>query len=303
MKSESDNIPQDKKISKDDFDFLLLIGKGGFSKVWKVKYKLTNEIFALKEISKLRILAKNIRKNIFWELDILSKLKHPFLLNLHFAFQDSEHLYIVTDFFSRGDLCYHIDQDIIFTESQTKFFIACIIHGLSYLHKKNIIHRDLKANNLMFDSKGYLHIIDFGLSKEKDRDNYLYNHCTYLYAAPEILFKNNYSFSSDFYSIGVIALFLMYRVFPYTGTKEEMREQMKQTKIHIIEKEGWDIKSKFFVKGLLEINPEKKLGNKNGIKELKEHPWFKNFLWEKLKNKTLLPPFIPKENNENFDKE
>jgi len=303
MKTESDNTPQNKEITRDDFDFLLLIGKGGFSKVWKVRYKLTNEIFALKEISKLKILDKNIRKNIFFELNILSKLKHPFLLNLHFAFQDLDNLYIVTDYFGGGDLGYHIYQNKIFTESQTKFLIACIIHGLSYIHKNNIIHRDLKINNLVFDSKGYLHIIDFGISKENDRNNYLNTHCTYLYTAPEILLKKNYSFSSDFYSIGVIALLLMRRVFPYNGTKDEIREKMKKTKIHIKEKIGWDIKSKFFIKGLLEINPEKRLGNKNGIKELKEHPWFQNFSWEELKNKTMPAPFIPKENAQNFDKE
>ena len=110
MKSEieSQNDILIKEISKDDFVFLNLIGKGGFSYIWKVKYKLTNELFALKEMSKKKILDRHMKHNILNELRILSKLKHPFISNLHFAFQDLDNLYLVTDLFSGGDLQHHI---------------------------------------------------------------------------------------------------------------------------------------------------------------------------------------------------
>ena len=299
--TESENDIKIKKISKDDFDFLNLIGKGGFSYVWKVKYKLTNELFALKEMSKKRILDSHMKHNIFNELRILSKLKHPFISNLHFAFQDLDNLYLVTDLFTGGDLKSHIEKKGKFSEKQAKFFIACIIQGLSYIHKNNIIHRDIKPNNLMLDEKGYVHIIDFGISRENDRNNYLHNSCTYVYCAPEIFFKKHYSFSFDYYSIGVIMFVLMNKYYPYFGTKEQIKEQIEisinyKTFINIHIPKGWDYQSKNFTKSLLEINPEKRLGNENGIKELKEHPWFNKFPWEKLKNKTLEAPYIPKEN-------
>ena len=296
--TESENNIQIKNISRDDFDFLNLIGKGGFSLVWKVKYKLTNEFFALKEMSKKRILDGNMKNNILKELRILSKLKHPFISNLHFAFQDLDYLYLVTDLFTGGDLQYNFEKQGKFSEKQVKFFIACVIQGLSYIHKNNIIHKDIKPQNLILDEKGYVHIIDFGISRENDRNNYLHTSGTYVYSAPEIFFKKHYSFSFDFYSIGVIMFLFMNKYYPYSGTKEQIKEQIEyKTPIHIHSPTGWDYQSINFTRRLLEINPEKRLGNENGIKELKEHPWFNKFPWEELKNKTLQAPYIPKENN------
>ena len=87
-------------VNKNAFQFCYVIGKGGFGKVWKVQYKKTKEIFALKEMSKLKIIDKKSEKSINSEREFLSKLHHPFIVNMHYAFQDKDNLYLVMDMLS-----------------------------------------------------------------------------------------------------------------------------------------------------------------------------------------------------------
>ena len=84
-------------MNRNNFDFLYVIGKGGFGKVWKVKSKKTKISYALKEMSKLKVIDKKSIKSINSERELLSKLHHPFIVNMHYAFQDNENLYLVMD--------------------------------------------------------------------------------------------------------------------------------------------------------------------------------------------------------------
>jgi serine/threonine protein kinase len=92
-------------------------------------------------------------------------MSHPFLVNMTYAFQDREYLYLIMDYINGGDLRYHIGTRKRFSESEAKFFIACIIIALQYLHKYGVIHRDIKPENLVFDDKGYLRLTDLGVSR------------------------------------------------------------------------------------------------------------------------------------------
>ncbi len=113
------NYQETLSLSPNLFDFKYIIGKGGFGKVWKVVLKKTGEFFALKEMSKAKIIDKKSEKSIKYERDLLVKLKHPFIVNMHFAFQDKENLYLVMDLLTGGDLRYHISKQKKFTEEQT----------------------------------------------------------------------------------------------------------------------------------------------------------------------------------------
>ena len=86
-----------EEVNRSSFEFLHLIGHGGFSKVWKVKWKKNNLVFALKEVSKARIIDKKCVKSVLLEREFLSKMNHPFIVNMHFSFQDSNSLYLVID--------------------------------------------------------------------------------------------------------------------------------------------------------------------------------------------------------------
>ena len=121
----------------------------------------------MKEMSKARIITKRSIKSVMNERQILTQLHNPFIVNMYYAFQDRENLYLVMDLLSGGDLRYHICKHRRFSEEQTSkvrnrvnclgFFIACLVAGLEYVHNKNILHRDIKPENLVLDEDGMIY--------------------------------------------------------------------------------------------------------------------------------------------------
>ena len=107
-------------------------------------------------MSKVKIIDKKSEKCIKAEREFLSKLHHPFIVNMICAFQDYENLYLVMDLLTGGDLRYHYCRIRRFTEEETKFFTSCLLLGLEYIHSNNIIHRDIKPENLVCDQNGYI---------------------------------------------------------------------------------------------------------------------------------------------------
>jgi len=138
-------------------------------------------------MSKARILTKRSVKSVMSERRILTELKHNnFLVNMYYAFQDRENLYLIMDLLTGGDLRYHICRYRKFDENTTSkcnycynlsivfiigFFVACLVAGLEYCHQMNIIHRDIKPENLVIDEEGYLRITDFGIARNWRRNN------------------------------------------------------------------------------------------------------------------------------------
>jgi len=298
--------PQQKHtLNKNNFKFLYVIGKGGFGRVWKIQSKKTNTKYALKEMSKLKIIDKKSEKSINSEREFLSKLNHSFIVNMHYAFQDRDNLYLVMDLLNGGDLRFHISRYRKFSEEQTRFFLANIIYAIDYIHSNNVIHRDIKPENLVLDDKGYVRITDFGIAKENMPDNSSETSGTPGYMAPEVMKGRNHSFPVDFFAIGVIGYEFMIGTRPYVGkNRKEIKEQMLSKAVVINEDNiasGWSQESADFINKLLERKESKRLGCKEGAKELMRHHWLKYYPWDELKSKTLLAPFIP-DPKDNFDK-
>jgi serine/threonine protein kinase len=131
-------------MNKNNYSILYPIGKGGFEKVWKVECKKTKTVLAMKEMYKAKIIQKKFIDSVMNERSLLTKVNHPFLINIYSAFQDRENLYLLMDYLDGGDLRYHI--------GNKRKLIANMIIGLEYLHENKIIHRDMKPENLVFDS-------------------------------------------------------------------------------------------------------------------------------------------------------
>ena len=290
-------------VTRHSFEFLGIIGRGGFGKVWKVysrKYKCQ---YAMKEMSKAKIIDKRSERSVKAERNLLAKMNHPFIINMHFAFQDKENLYIAMDLLTGGDLRYHICRNKYFSEAQTKFFIACIILSLEYCHRNNIIHRDLKPENLVLDRKGYVKLTDFGIAKIYQKENYRETSGTPGYMAPEVMCGQNHTIAVDYFALGVIGYELMKGVRPYLGrNRKEIKEKLlaRQVQVKLNEiPQGWSVESADFINRLLQRKPANRLGLQ-GATEVKEHPWFKYYPWKDLYLGKLQAPFVPR-GNENFD--
>lgn len=237
------------------------------------------------------------------ERNLLSKLQHEFIVNIKYAFQDRENLYLVMDLLGGGDLRYHICRHRRFTEEQTMFFAANILHGLEYLHNNSIIHRDIKPENLVFDDQGYIRITDFGIARVWNPDNKKDTSGTPGYMAPEVMCRQNHGVTVDYFALGVIVFECIFGFRPYRGkSRKEIRDQIlaKQVKIrrHDIPP-GWTVEACDFANKLLQRKPHQRLGL-NGPLEVKNHPWFDGFPWHKLDTKQIEAPFVP-DQVDNFD--
>ena len=248
-------------------------------------------------MSKVKIIDNQNIKNIKNERDLLSKLNHPFIVNMHFSFQNSNYLYLVIDLFTGGDLRYHLFYRKSFNEEQSKFFISCVILGLEYCHSNLIIHRDIKPENVILDSYGYAHITDFGIAKMQQPNNSNETSGTPGYMAPEVLFGRNHTTVADYFACGVMCYEFMKGVKPYLGkNRKEIKEKIKEREIKLDKrnlKEGWSLEAADFINQLLQRQANRRLGYKGGINELKKHPWLKNIDWKDLYNGKVTSPFIP----------
>ena len=284
---------------------MYIIGRGGFGKVWKVRLKKANELFALKEMSKVKIIDRRSEISIMSERNLLSSLHHSFIVNMHFAFQDFYNLYLVMDLLTGGDLRYHIARKRTFSETQTKFIIANMLLALEYIHNNNIIHRDIKPENLVLESNGYVRITDFGVAKINEEDNSSETSGTPGYMAPEVILVQNHSFPSDFFALGVIGYEFMLGYRPYLGRgRKEIKHLIisKQAKLKSDDiPDDWSSESMDFINQLLQRKPKKRLGY-NGVAEIKNHSWMKDIDWEALNKKSIDAPFVPPTMKENFDK-
>ncbi|KAF8974603.1 kinase-like domain-containing protein [Flammula alnicola] len=300
-----------RALTPRDFEFLKLIGRGTFGKVFQVRKKDTKRIYAMKVLSKKEIVAKKEVAHTIGERKILQRsLESPFLVGLKFSFQTDTDLYLVTDFKSGGELFWHLQRETRFSEERAKFYIAELILALEHLHKYNIVYRDLKPENILLDATGHVALCDFGLSKADLRpDELTTTFCgTTEYLAPEILLdEHGYSKIVDFWSLGVLLFEMCCGWSPfYAEDTQQMYKNICFGKIRfpkgVINDDG-----KQFVKGLLNRNPKHRLGAQRDAAELKEHPFFKNIDWAALALKQVTPPFKPvvesDESTNNFDPE
>ena len=254
-------------------------------------------------MSKVKIIDRHSEKSIKGEREFLSKLHHPFIVNMNCAFQDYDNLYLVMDLLTGGDLRYHLCRIRKFTEEETKFFISNLLLGLEYIHNNNIIHRDIKPENLVSDDKGYIRITDFGVAKIYKEDNSSETSGTPGYMAPEVLMGQHHTFAVDFFAIGIIGYEFMFGTRPYNGkNRKEIKHLILKKQAKIDEDDtDWSSESVDFINKCLKRKDTKRLGYKDGIKELKNHKWFNGFDWDALFNKTILAPFVPKKEG-NYDK-
>jgi serine/threonine protein kinase len=218
-------------------------------------------------MTKAKIIDKGLETIILQERFYLAKLNSPFVVNVLCSFQDKNNLFIVMELLSGGDLQFHIlNYDYYFTETQLKFLMTNLILGIEYIHKKGLIHCNLKPDNIMFDSHGFAKIIGFGDSCLKGEiiDEKLLNVDASEYMAPEVLDQEEIDFTADLFSLGTVGYKLI------SGKEYNEEKDIDLTKNEKLKEKYSDFCLEFISK-LLKRNKNKRLGSKEYEKELKQH--------------------------------
>jgi len=165
----------DKRYTLDDFHSIKIIGRGAFGEVRVVKEKKTNNVFALKVMTKSHLLKSNQIQHIKAEREILASADDSWIVAMNYSFQDVTYLYLVMEYCAGGDLMSILMREDILNEHWTRFYMAELAEAIQSVHKLNYVHRDLKPDNILIDTSGHVKLSDFGLSKKfKDEDSDAY---------------------------------------------------------------------------------------------------------------------------------
>lgn len=163
-------------------------------------------------------LDQNLLKYAITERNVLSYIRHPFIVELYYAFQTSNKLGLILEYCPGGDLGTNLEQDKRFSEDRARDYLCEVIIALEELHSRDIIFRDLKPDNVVLDEEGHLKLTDFGLSKEgvNDHTTGAKSFCgTVAYLAPEMLKKSGHGKAVDWYLLGVLFYEMIIGIPPY----------------------------------------------------------------------------------------
>ena len=296
-----------RKMNSEDFTILKCLGKGSYGTVWLVKQNATGRLYAQKQFKKASItVTKKLVEQTKTERSILESVnRHPFIVNLYYAFQDREKLYLILQYASGGELFHHLAMEKFFTEDVAAFYIAELILALDHLHHKvGIVYRDLKPENCLLDSEGHLLLTDFGLSKVAvdDPNTPGGSRCnsqgigTFEYMAPEVIRGDHggYGKTCDWWSLGALAHDLLTGSPPFGGNnKTKIMDNILKKKLVLPYYLSPDAKD--FLTRLLRKEPNKRLGAKGSadVAIMKRHRFFRKIDWAKLERRELEPPITP----------
>ncbi|KAJ3249958.1 hypothetical protein HDU77_007249 [Chytriomyces hyalinus] len=291
-------LPRVHPVHLNHFELMHVIGKGAFGKVRVVKAKTSKSLFALKYIDKRQCIQMHAIQNIFRERAILEDINHPFIVNLNYAFQDDANLYFVLDLKTGGDLRLHLNQHTVFPETAVKLWALELASALQYLHTQNIVHRDIKPDNVLLDSEGHAHLTDFNIAVNIDKSSILKSHSgTLPYLAPEVFEEHGYYWQVDWWSFGVTLYELVYSKRPFRAKRtSSLIKSIREKEIDFPHTSCMPVSANCvsFLRQLLDRNPFTRLGCRaRQILDVREHPWLRDMDWRLVEQKAMQSTFVP----------
>ncbi|XP_070544333.1 cGMP-dependent protein kinase 1-like isoform X2 [Ptychodera flava] len=285
----------DIKVS--DLKIVATLGVGGFGRVELVNIRGDNvRTFALKQLKKKHIVETRQQEHIMSEKRIMSEARCDFIVRCYRTFKDSKYLYMLLEVCLGGELWTILRDRGSFDDNTTRFYTACCLEALSYLHSKGIVYRDLKPENILLDNRGYAKLVDFGFAKKIGFGRKTWTFCgTPEYVAPEIILNKGHDLSADYWSLGILMYELLTGSPPFSGADPMKTYNLILKGMDMVEFPRKMTRNAInMIKRLCKDNPTERLGyQKNGIKDIQKHKWFEGFNWDGLRKKTVTPPIIP----------
>ena len=266
--------------NKNFYKYGRVLGKGAFGKVNLALHLASGRLVAIKSFNKKKLITKRAKRKIKTEIEALSRLRNPFCTQIYDYFETDTHILIVMEYVC-GDLLGFIRKRGKISESTAKIIFKQIIKGLQLIHKKKIVHRDIKLDNVLIDLTNTVKICDFGVSRILQPGDVMYEHCgTPAYIAPEIFKDEGYEgFSCDIWSAGVTLYYMLAGTQPFKANKiEDLKEIILKGEYEPIEDISKEANN--LINGMLQLNPKKRLT----IEEILKHPWLKKVNIKKREN-------------------
>lgn len=292
------------RLKPSDFNVIQTIGRGAFGKVDLVRHKTNGQVYAMKLLSK-SFLIKRSEAAFYWEERfIMAHAGSEWIVKLHFAFQDEKYLYMVMDYMPGGDLV-NLIRNFDIPEKWAKFYCAEIVLAIDAIHKMGFVHRDVKPDNMLLDKQGHVKLADFGSCVRMNENNLVWCDTaigTPDYISPEVLesqssasnLRKPYSNLCDWWSVGVVLYEMIIGETPFYvdsliatyGKIMDHKNSLQFDPKTTISKDAKNLIRAFLT------DQSERLG-KNGVDEIKTHPFFKNENWTFDNIHSSVPPVIP----------
>ncbi|KAM8952507.1 rho-associated protein kinase 2 isoform 1-T1 [Pelodytes ibericus] len=300
------------QMKAEDYDVVKVIGRGAFGEVQLVRHKNSQKVYAMKLLSKFEMI-KRSDSAFFWEeRDIMAFANSPWVVQLSCAFQDEKYLYMVMEYMPGGDLV-NLMSNYDVPEKWAKFYTAEVVLALDAIHSMGLIHRDVKPDNMLLDKHGHLKLADFGTCMKMDETGMV--RCdtavgTPDYISPEVLKSQGgdgyYGRECDWWSVGVFLFEMLVGDTPFyadslVGTYSKIMDH--KNSLNFPEDVEISKNAKNLICAFL-TEREVRLG-RNGIEEIKQHPFFKNDQWTWDSIRETAAPVVPELSSDidssNFD--
>ena len=268
------------------------LGSGNFGCVNLVRNKKNKQFYAIKALDLDQVKKENLEVCVELEKNVLLKTDHPFIMKMVKYLKNENYIFFINEYI-KGKELWDVIRDIgLLNKEQTQFYIASMLLAINHLHKKKIIYRDIKPENVMVNVKGYIKIIDFGTVKEiEDRTSTIIG--TSHYMAPEITKGEGYSFQVDIWSIAICMYEFFCGKLPFG---EEFEDPMDIYRAVCKEELTFpnfvhDAKFMSLLNKMLKKNPAQRLWK---YEQIKADPYFSEFDWNKLISLSYPPPYMIK---------
>uniref|UniRef100_A0AAX7VFK3 Rho-associated protein kinase 1 n=1 Tax=Astatotilapia calliptera TaxID=8154 RepID=A0AAX7VFK3_ASTCA len=303
---------RDLRMKAEDYEVVKVIGRGAFGEVQLVRHKATSKVYAMKLLSKFEMI-KRSDSAFFWEeRDIMAFANSSWVVQLFFAFQDDRYLYMVMEYMPGGDLV-NLMSNYDVPEKWARFYTAEVVLALDGIHSMGFIHRDVKPDNMLLDKAGHLKLADFGTCMKMNKDGMV--RCdtavgTPDYISPEVLKSQGgdgyYGRECDWWSVGVFLYEMLVGDTPfYADSLVGTYSKIMNHKNALTFPDDSDISNdaKNLICAFL-TDRDVRLG-RNGVDEIKRHPFFKNDQWTWENIRETAAPVVPELSSDtdtsNFD--